>query len=171
MTLRRHDGGHVVQQAVVRAGIDPAEVEDVMMGCALSEGTTGATSRRQIALRAAFPCDGGVTGQLASASSGLQTIAMAAQRVMTEKVPVIVAGGLDSISCVQTSEHAHAPDPLAPRAQARDLLEHGPDGRRRSQNITESLASGRMNMERAASSARRKLVPPASSDDEIVPMR
>jgi acetyl-CoA C-acetyltransferase len=90
-----------VQQAVARAGIDPAEVEDVLMGCALTEGTTGGNIARQIALRAGLPeSTAGVTVNR-FCSSGLQTIAMAAQRVITEKVPVIVAGGLDSISCVQ----------------------------------------------------------------------
>ena len=101
MTYGATMGGHVVQQAVARAGIDPAEVEDVLMGCALTEGTTGGNIARQIALRAGLPeSTGGVTVNR-FCSSGLQTIAMAAQRVITEKVPVIVAGGLDSISCVQ----------------------------------------------------------------------
>jgi acetyl-CoA C-acetyltransferase len=101
MTYGAALGGHVVQQAVARAGIDPAEVEDVLMGCALTEGTTGGNVARQIALRAGLPVStGGVTVNR-FCSSGLQTIAMAAQRVIMEKVPVIVAGGLDSISCVQ----------------------------------------------------------------------
>jgi acetyl-CoA C-acetyltransferase len=101
MTYGAALGGHAVQQAVARAGIDPAEVEDVLMGCALTEGTTGGNIARQIALRAGLPeSTGGVTVNR-FCSSGLQTIAMAAQRVITEKVPVIVAGGLDSISCVQ----------------------------------------------------------------------
>ncbi len=101
MTYGAALGGHVVQQAVARAGIDPAEVEDVLMGCALTEGTTGGNIARQIALRAGLPeTTAGVTVNR-FCSSGLQTIAMAAQRVITEKVPVIVAGGLDSISCVQ----------------------------------------------------------------------
>ena len=105
-------GGHVVQEAVRRAGIEPAEVEDVMMGCALGEGTTGGNIARQIALRAGLPVSvGGVTVNR-FCSSGLQTIAMAAQRVLTEKVPVLVAGGLESISCVQNDLRAHmARDP------------------------------------------------------------
>lgn len=103
MTYGAALGGHVVQQAVARAGIDPAEVEDVLMGCALTEGTTGGNVARQIALRAGLPeTTAGVTVNR-FCSSGLQTIAMAAQRVITEKVPVIVAGGLDSISCVQNN--------------------------------------------------------------------
>ena len=101
MTYGASLGAHVVQQAVARAGIDPGEVEDVLMGCALTEGTTGGNIARQIALRAGLPeSTAGVTVNR-FCSSGLQTIAMAAQRVILEKVPVIVAGGLDSISCVQ----------------------------------------------------------------------
>jgi acetyl-CoA C-acetyltransferase len=97
-------GGHVVKYAVERAGIDPAEVEDVIMGCANPEGATGHNIARQIALRAGLPVTtSGVTVNR-FCSSGLQTIAMAAQRVIVDKVPVLVAGGLDSISLVQ-NEH------------------------------------------------------------------
>ncbi|MGH8210338.1 MAG: acetyl-CoA C-acyltransferase [Steroidobacteraceae bacterium] len=120
MTYGATLGGHVVQQAVARAGIDPAEAEDVMMGCALSEGTTGGNIARQIALRAGLPVStAGVTVNR-FCSSGLQTIAMAAQRVITDKVPVIVAGGLDSISCVQNDMNTRMrQDPW--------LLEHKPE--------------------------------------------
>jgi acetyl-CoA C-acetyltransferase len=113
-------GGHVVQQAVARAGIDPGEVEDVMMGCALGEGATGGNVARQIALRAGLPVStAGVTVNR-FCSSGLQTIAMAAQRIMTEKVPVIVAGGIESISCVQNETNTHMrQDPW--------LVEHKPE--------------------------------------------
>ncbi len=119
MTYGATLGGHVVEQAVARAGIDPGEVEDVMMGCALAEGTTGGNIARQIALRAGLPVStAGVTVNR-FCSSGLQTIAMAAQRVITEKVPVLVAGGLESISCVQNETNTHMrQDPW--------LLEHKP---------------------------------------------
>src|SRR6201986_2347712 len=107
MTYGATLGGHAVQQAVERAKIDPAEVEDVMMGVALGEGTTGGNVARQIALRAGLPVTtAGVTVNR-FCSSGLQTIAMAAQRVITEKVPVLVAGGLDSISCLQNEVNMH----------------------------------------------------------------
>src|SRR6201995_1314641 len=120
MTYGATMGGHVVQHAVARAGIDPAEVEDVLMGCALAEGTTGGNVARQIALRAGLPVTtAGVTVNR-FCSSGLQTVAMAAQRVMTEKVPVIVAGGLESISCVQNELNTHMrTDPW--------LVEHKPE--------------------------------------------
>jgi acetyl-CoA C-acetyltransferase len=97
-------GAHAVKHAVERAGIDLAEVEDVMMGCAMPEGATGGNIARQIAIRAGLPVTtAGVTVNR-FCSSGLQTIAMAAQRVIVDKVPVLVAGGLESISCVQ-NEH------------------------------------------------------------------
>jgi acetyl-CoA C-acetyltransferase len=94
-------GGHAIKHAVERAKIDPAEVEDVIMGCAYPEGATGANIARQSALRAGLPVTtSGVTVNR-FCSSGLQTIAMAAQRVIVDKVPVMVAGGVESISCVQ----------------------------------------------------------------------
>ncbi|MGH8443171.1 MAG: acetyl-CoA C-acyltransferase [Nevskiaceae bacterium] len=94
-------GGHVIKHAVERARVDPAEVEDVIMGCANPEGATGANIARQCAIRAGLPVTtSGVTVNR-FCSSGLQTIAMAAQRVIVDKVPVMVAGGVESISCVQ----------------------------------------------------------------------
>ena len=100
-------GGHVVKAAVERAGVDPAEVEDVIMGCATPEGATGSNIARQIALRAGLPVTtAGVTVNR-FCSSGLQTIAMAAQRVIVDKVPVMVAGGVESISCVQNEANRH----------------------------------------------------------------
>jgi len=94
-------GGHVIRAAVERAKLDPAEVEDVIMGCAYPEGATGSNIARQSAIRAGLPVTtAGVTVNR-FCSSGLQTIAMAAQRVIVDKVPVMVAGGVESISCVQ----------------------------------------------------------------------
>jgi acetyl-CoA C-acetyltransferase len=96
--------GHVISHAVQRAGLDPAEVEDVIMGCALPEGATGQNIARQAALRGGLPVTtAGVTVNR-FCSSGLQAIAMAAQRVIVDRVPVMVAGGLESISLVQ-NEH------------------------------------------------------------------
>src|SRR6218665_2727370 len=100
-------GGHVVKHAVERAGIDPAEVEDVLMGCSSPEGATGANIARQIALRAGCPVTtGGVTVNR-FCSSGLQTIAMAAQRIIAGEGDVYVAGGVESISCVQQEMNTH----------------------------------------------------------------
>jgi acetyl-CoA C-acetyltransferase len=113
-------GGHVVQAAVARARIDPGEVEDVVMGCALPEGTTGGNVARQIALRAGLPVTTAGTTVNRFCSSGLQAIAIAAQRVMVDRVPVMVAGGLESISCVQNERNGvMAQDPW--------LVEHKPE--------------------------------------------
>jgi acetyl-CoA C-acetyltransferase len=100
-------GGHAIQHAVARAKVDPAEVEDVIMGCANPEGATGVNIARQSALRAGLPVTtSGVTVNR-FCSSGLQTIAMAAQRVIVDQVPVMVAGGVESISCVQNEANRH----------------------------------------------------------------
>lgn len=100
-------GGHAVKAAVERAGIDPAEVDDVLMGCATPEGATGSNIARQIALRAGLPVTtGGVTVNR-FCSSGLQTIAMAAQRIIAGEGDVYVAGGVESISCVQNEANTH----------------------------------------------------------------
>jgi acetyl-CoA C-acetyltransferase len=100
-------GGHVVAQAIARAQVAPDEVDDVLMGCALPEGATGFNIARQIALRAGCPVT--VPGATVNrfCSSGLQTIALAAQRIMTGEADAIVAGGVESISCVQNEQNQH----------------------------------------------------------------
>ncbi|MBB4845433.1 acetyl-CoA C-acetyltransferase [Paucibacter oligotrophus] len=100
-------GGHVVKAAVERAGIAGAEVEDVLMGCATPEGATGSNIARQIALRAGLPVT--VSGITINrfCSSGLQTIALAAQRIIAGEGEVFVAGGVESISCVQNEANRH----------------------------------------------------------------
>ena len=100
-------GGHAVQHAIERAGIEAGEVEDVIMGCANPEGATGANIARQIALRAGCPIT--VSGMTVNrfCSSGLQTIALAAQRVIAGEGDVYVAGGVESISCVQQEMNTH----------------------------------------------------------------
>jgi len=100
-------GAHSVSAAVERAKIDPSEVEDVLIGCATPEGATGANIARQIALKAGLPVSvAGVTINR-FCSSGLQAIAMAAHQVMVESAPVVVAGGVESISCVQQQMNLH----------------------------------------------------------------
>ena len=100
-------GGHAVQHAIQRAGLEPAQVEDVMMGCAFPEGATGNNIARQIALRAGCPVS--VPGITINrfCSSGLQTIALAAQRIVAGEGDIYVAGGLESISCVQQEMNMH----------------------------------------------------------------
>ena len=100
-------GGHAVQHAVQRAGIDPASVDDVIMGCATPEGATGSNIARQIALRAGLPITTSGMTINRFCSSGLQTIATAAQRIIAGEGDVYVAGGVESISCVQNEANKH----------------------------------------------------------------
>jgi len=107
MTHGAELGGHAVKAAIERAGIEGGQVEDVLMGCANPEGATGANIARQVALRAGLPVTvAGVTVNR-FCSSGLQTIAMAAQRVIANEGDVYVAGGVESISCVQQEMNHH----------------------------------------------------------------
>jgi len=100
-------GGHAVRHAIERAGIEAAEVDDVIMGCATPEGATGSNIARQIALAAGCPVT--VSGMTINrfCSSGLQTIATAAQRIIAGEGEVYVAGGVESISCVQNEANTH----------------------------------------------------------------
>ena len=100
-------GGHAVKAAVERADIDPGAVEDVLIGCSNPEGATGWNIARQIVLRAGLPV--GVPGMTINrfCSSGLQTIALAAQRIVAGEGEVFVAGGVESISCVQNEMNLH----------------------------------------------------------------
>ena len=107
MTYGATLGAHAVRHAVARAGIDPAEVEDVIMGSTFGEGTTGGNIARAIALRAGLPVTTAGLSINRFCSSGLQSIALAAQRIMADEAEVLVAGGLESISCVQNEVNMH----------------------------------------------------------------
>ena len=100
-------GGHVIKAAVERAGVEPGAIDDVLMGCANPEGATGWNIARQASLRAGLPIT--VAGATVNrfCSSGLQTIAMAAQRVAAGEGDIFVAGGVESISCVQQEMNMH----------------------------------------------------------------
>jgi acetyl-CoA C-acetyltransferase len=113
-------GGHVVKHAVERAGIEPGEVEDVMMGCAMPERATGQNIARLSAIRAGLPIT--VSGVTVNrfCSSGLQTIAFAAQRIIAGEVDLIVAGGLESVSLLQEGGR---PPPVTEEW----LMEHKPE--------------------------------------------
>jgi acetyl-CoA C-acetyltransferase len=100
-------GGHAVKAAVERAGIDPAEVDDVIMGCANPEGATGANIARQVALRAGLPITTSGMTVNRFCSSGLQTIALAAQRIIAGEGEIYIGGGVESISCVQQEMNTH----------------------------------------------------------------
>ena len=100
-------GGHAVRAAVERAGIEPGEVDDVIMGCATPEGATGSNIARQVALRAGLPITTSGMTVNRFCSSGLQTIAMAAQRVIAGEGDIFIGGGVESISCVQQEANTH----------------------------------------------------------------
>jgi len=114
-------GGHVVRAAIERAGIEAGEVEDVLMGCATPEGATGGNIARQIALMAGCPVT--VSGVTVNrfCSSGLQTIAMAAQRIIAGEGDVYVAGGVESISCVQNQANRHMGEDPALKARKPEI--------------------------------------------------
>ncbi len=113
-------GGHVVRHAVARAGIDPEEVEDVVLGCAMPEGGAGRNVARLSAIRAGLPVTAaGVTVHRACAS-GLQAISIAAQRIVMDQVPVMVAGGVETISVMQESQNQY-------RYHEEWLLRHKPE--------------------------------------------
>ena len=113
-------GAHAVKHAIQRAGVDPSEIEDVIMGVGLPEGATGSNIGRQIALRAELPVS--VSGVTVNrfCSSGLNTIALAANHVMAGQGDVIVAGGLESISLVQNGNQNSY------RLRGEWLMEHKP---------------------------------------------
>src|SRR6202167_2187648 len=103
-------GGHVVGRAIERSGVEPAEIEDVILGCALPERATGGNIARQAAIRAGLPVT--VSGMTVNrfCSSGLQAIALAAQRIISGEASIIAAGGLESISLVQDGKSIPAYD-------------------------------------------------------------
>ena len=112
MTFGPTLGAHAVSHAVQRAGIDGADVEDVIMGLSLPEGTTGGNVARLIATRAGLPVTTSGMTINRFCSSGLQAIALASQRIIAGENDVLVAGGLESISCVQQEVNQHmAHDP------------------------------------------------------------
>ena len=113
--------GHVVAEAVRRAGIDPAEVEDVVLGAALQQGSTGFNVARQAAIRAGLPTS--VAGMTIDrqCSSGLMAIATAAKEIVHDGMQIAVGGGVESISLVQNDKRNEH------RTQDPWLVEHRPD--------------------------------------------
>jgi acetyl-CoA C-acetyltransferase len=96
-------GAHAIRHAVERAGVDGEEVEDVVFGCAMPEGATGRNVARLSAFRAGLPVTTAGTTVHRACSSGLQAISIAAHRIVMDHVPVMVAGGVESISLVQNN--------------------------------------------------------------------
>jgi acetyl-CoA C-acetyltransferase len=163
-------GGHAVAHAMARARLDPAEVDDVMMGCALPEGATGWNIARQIALRAGCPVS--VPGMTVNrfCSSGLQTIVLAAQRIAAGEGRLFVAGGLESISCVQNQMNRHIfEEPWLARHQPGiywTMLQTAEQVARRYRIARERQDEyGVQSQQRAAAAAAARRF-----DDEIVPM-
>jgi acetyl-CoA C-acetyltransferase len=164
--------GHVIEHAIQRARLDPAEVEDVVIGCAMPEGATGHNIARQAALRAGLPVTAAATTVNRFCSSGLQAIAIAAQRVIVDRVPIAVAGGVESISLVQ-NEH------LNKFRLAEDwLLEHKPEVYMSMLNTAEVVARRygvtREAQDRYALESQRRIAAAQREgrlDAEIVPLK
>ena len=106
-------GAAAISAAVERAGVEPGEVDDVVMGCAMQQGTQGGNVARQCAIRAGMPVEVAGMTMDRQCSSGLMAIATAAKQVVIDGAPVVVAGGIDSISLVQNDKmnHFRVPDP------------------------------------------------------------
>jgi acetyl-CoA C-acetyltransferase len=163
-------GAHAVRHAIERGKVAPAEVDDVIMGCAFPEGATGSNIARQIALRAQCPVT--VAGMTVNrfCSSGLQTIALAAQRIVAGEGEIFVAGGVESISCVQNEANKHM-------LRESWLVEHKPElywtmlqtaenvSKRYGISREQQDAYGVQSQQRAAAAAAA-----AKFKDEIVPM-
>lgn len=112
---------HAIRAAVDKAGVDAAEIDDVIMGCAMPQGTTGYNIGRLAALAAGLPVEVGGMTMDRQCSSGLMAVATAAKQVIVDKAPIVVAGGVESVSLVQNEHHNNhrSPDP--------QLLETHPD--------------------------------------------
>ena len=164
-------GGHVVQHAVSRAGIDPAEVEDVIMGCAYPEGATGANIARQIAIKAGLPVTAAGVTINRFCSSGLQAIAMAAHSVIVDQSPIVVAGGVESISCLQQHVNQHMlkdPDLIAQKPELYWSMLQTAEQVAKRYNIAKEIQDeyGVRSQLRAAAARDQGLF-----DQEIVPMK
>jgi acetyl-CoA C-acetyltransferase len=104
-------GAHSLKPAIERAGIDPGEIDDVVWGCVLTQGTQAGNIGRQVALRAGCPVTVSAQTIDRQCASGLMAIATAAKQVIVDQMDVVAAGGQDSISLVQTPEMRIAGDP------------------------------------------------------------
>ncbi len=170
MTYAPTLGAHAVSHAVVRSKVDPGELEDCIMGVAMCEGTQGGNVARRVALRAGLPVTvTGLTVQRAC-SSGLQAIAIASQRVILEGAPAMVAGGMDSISCVQNEINPHmARDPALMEMKPEiywSMLETAETVAKRYQISREAMDEYGLQSQRRAYAAQAA----GKFDDEIVPM-
>ncbi len=162
-------GGHVVAEAVKRSGVDPSAIEDVMIGCGYPEGATGSNIARQIALRAGLPVTASGVTVNRFCSSGLQTVAMAANAICMEGAGPMVAGGVESISLIQ---------PHVKSVKEPWLKEHKPEVYM-AMIDTADIVAKRYNISREDQDAyglrSQQLIAKAQEaglfDDEIVPMQ
>ena len=162
-------GGHVVEHAVKRSGVSAEEVEDVIFGCGFPEGATGHNVARQCALKGGLPVSAGGTTVNRFCSSGLQAISMAAQRVVMDQVPVMVAGGLESISLIQPNMNTNnytedsllkqKPELWMPMIETADNVGHRYGVSRDSQDVYACESQRRTDLAQKA----------GLFDDEIVP--
>ena len=164
-------GGHVIAAAVQRAGIDPAEVQDVVMGCAMQQGSSGQNIGRTAGVAAGLPSSVSGMSMDRQCASGMMAIATAAKQVIVDGMPIVVGGGLESISLVQ-NEHRNAYRAIDPNVVARSQHAYMP-----MLQMAEVVAS-RYNISRDAQdeyslrSQQRTAAAQAAGkfDDEIVPM-
>lgn len=164
-------GGHVIAAAVQRAGIDPAEVQDVVMGCAMQQGSSGQNIGRTAGVAAGLPSSVSGMSMDRQCASGMMAIATAAKQVIVDGMPIVIGGGLESISLVQ-NEHRNAYRAIDPNVVARSQHAYMP------MLQTAEVVASRYNIARDAQdeyslrSQQRTAAAQAAGkfDDEIVPM-
>ena len=164
-------GGHVIAAAVQRAGIDPAEIQDVVMGCAMQQGSSGQNIGRTAGVAAGLPSSVSGMSMDRQCASGMMAIATAAKQVIVDGMPIVIGGGLESISLVQ-NEHRNGYRAIDPNVVARSQHAYMP------MLQTAEIVASRYNISRDVQdeySLRSQLRTAAAQaagkfDDEIVPM-
>lgn len=164
-------GAHAIREAVERAGVEPGEVDDVIMGCAMQQGSSGQNVARQSLLAAGLPVTVAGMSVDRQCSSGMMAIAIAARQVLEDNMPIVVGGGLESISLVQNEHYNRyrASDPNALEASPdiyMSMLETAEVVTRRYRiNREQQDEFGLQSQQRTAAAQER-----CAFDDEIVPM-
>jgi len=164
-------GGHVIAAAVQRAGIDPAEIQDVVMGCAMQQGSSGQNIGRTAGVAAGLPSSVSGMSMDRQCASGMMAIATAAKQVIVDGMPIVIGGGLESISLVQ-NEHRNGYRAIDPNVVARSQHAYMP------MLQTAEIVASRYNISRdvqdefSLRSQQRTAAAQAAGkfDDEIVPM-
>src|SRR5213593_4898288 len=163
-------GGHALRHAIERAKLDPGDVDDVIMGCANPEGATGRNIARQIAIRAGCPVTTSGMTVNRFCSSGLQTIVIAAQRILAGEGEIYAAGGVESISCVQNEMNKHM-------LNEEWILEHKPElywpMLQTAEYVSKKYGISREQQDRYGVESQRRAAAARDAgkfDDEIVPV-